>query len=92
METKAIQINFSNQDLTRLIVPLVIKQLLVIMLGLLDSLMVSWGARRPSRWREPFSTLATGGAAIVGQYLGRQKPEKAGHAGEQLLLFMIEVS
>ena len=39
-----------------------------------------------------FSALATGGAAIAGQYLGRGEFQKAGHAGEQLLLFMIETS
>ena len=39
-----------------------------------------------------FSALATGGAAIAGQFLGRREREKAGHAGEQLLLFMLESS
>ena len=39
-----------------------------------------------------FSALATGGAVIVGQYLGRREVDKAGHAGTQLLLFMAEIS
>ena len=39
METKEIE--FSNQDLRRLIVPLIIEQLLAITVGLCDSLMVS---------------------------------------------------
>ena len=103
METKAVQISFSNQDLKRLIIPLVIEQLLAITVGLLDSLMVSQvGEAAISAVSlvdtvnvllvSAFSALATGGAAIAGQYLGCRKPEKAGHAGEQLLLFMIEVS
>ena len=103
METKTIQINFSNQDLKRLIIPLVIEQLLAITVGLLDSLMVSQVGEAAISAVSlvdtvnvllvgAFSALATGGAAIAGQYLGRQKPEKAGHAGEQLLLFMIESS
>lgn len=103
METKAIQINFSGQKLRQLIVPLVIEQLLAITVGLLDSLMVSQvGEAAISAVSlvdtvnvllvSAFSALATGGAAIAGQYLGCQNPEKAGHAGEQLLLFMIEAS
>jgi len=39
-----------------------------------------------------FSALATGGAVIAGQYLGRREPKKAGHSGQQLLLFMGEAS
>ena len=78
---KPMEINFSKQDLRRLIIPLVIEQLLAITVGLLDSVLVN-----------AFSALATGGAAIAGQYLGRGEFQKAGHAGEQLLLFMIETS
>lgn len=101
MENKTI--NFSNQDLKRLIIPLVIEQLLAITVGLLDSLMVSQVGEAAISAVSlvdtvnvllvgAFSALATGGAAIAGQYLGRQKPDRAGHAGEQLLLFMIEAS
>ena len=38
---KPMEINFSKQDLRRLIIPLVIEQLLAITVGLLDSVMVS---------------------------------------------------
>ena len=41
MDLKPIQIDFTNRDLRRLIVPLVIEQLLAITVGLLDSVMVS---------------------------------------------------
>ncbi len=103
MEIKKAQVDFSDQDLTRLIVPLVIEQLLAITVGLLDSIMVSQvGEAAISAVSlvdtvnvlliNAFSALATGGAAIAGQYLGRQEREKAGHSGEQLLLFMIELS
>ena len=101
MENKTI--NFSNQDLKRLIIPLVIEQLLAITVGLLDSVMVSQvGEAAISAVSlvdtvnvllvNTFSALATGGAAIAGQFLGRREREKAGHAGEQLLLFMLESS
>ncbi len=100
---KPMEINFSKQDLRRLIIPLVIEQLLAITVGLLDSVMVSQvGEAAISAVSlvdtvnvllvNAFSALATGGAAIAGQYLGRGEFQKAGHAGEQLLLFMIETS
>ena len=41
MENSLINIEFSAQDLRRLIVPLVIEQLLAITVGLFDSVMVS---------------------------------------------------
>ena len=105
MESKAtqIQIDFSKQDLRRLIIPLVIEQLLAITVGLLDSVMVSQvGEAAISAVSlvdtvnvllvNAFAALATGGAAIAGQFLGRRERDKAGHAGEQLLLFMMEAS
>ena len=101
--TKTIQIDSSSRDLRRLVVPLVIEQLLAITVGLLDSVMVSQvGEAAISAVSlvdtvnvllvNTFAALATGGAAIAGQYLGRQERDKAGHSGGQLLLFMIEAS
>ena len=101
--TKKLEIEFSNQDLRRLIVPLVIEQLLAIAVGLCDSIMVSQvGEAAISAVSlvdtvnvlliNAFSALATGGAVIVGQYLGRRELQKAGHSSAQLLLFMGEVS
>ena len=103
MEPKPIQIDFTNRDLRRLIVPLVIEQLLAITVGLLDSVMVSQVGEAAISAVSlvdtvnvllvgAFSALATGGAAIAGQFLGRRERDKAGHAGEQLLLFMLEAS
>ncbi|WP_298031482.1 MATE family efflux transporter [uncultured Dysosmobacter sp.] len=103
METKQINVEFTKQDLRRLIVPLVIEQLLAITVGLFDSVMVSQvGEAAISAVSlvdtvnvlmvNAFSALATGGAVIAGQYLGRREMDKAGHSGAQLLLFMVEVS
>lgn len=103
MEAKPVEVRFSNQELKRLVIPLVIEQMLAITVGLLDSLMVSQVGEAAISAVSlvdtvnvllvgAFSALATGGAAIAGQYLGRQNREKAGHAGGQLLLFMIEAS
>ena len=103
METKQLTVEFSRQDLQRLIIPLVVEQLLAITVGLFDSVMVSHvGEAAISAVSlvdtvnvllvNAFSALATGGAVIAGQYLGRREPRKAGHSGQQLLLFMGEAS
>lgn len=102
-EVRKINIEFSDRDLRRLIVPLVIEQLLAITVGLFDSVMVSQvGEAAISAVSlvdtvnvllvNAFAALATGGAVIAGQYLGRREPAKAGHSGAQLLLFMGEAS
>lgn len=102
-EVRKINIEFSDRDLRRLIVPLVIEQMLAITVGLFDSVMVSQvGEAAISAVSlvdtvnvlmvNAFSALATGGAVIAGQYLGRREPAKAGHSGAQLLLFMGEAS
>ena len=103
METSQIKVDFTKEDLRRLIIPLVIEQLLAITVGLFDSVMVSQvGEAAISAVSlvdtvnvllvNAFSALATGGAVIAGQYLGRREPDKAGHSGAQLLLFMGEAS
>ena len=105
METQSnqLRVEFTKADLRRLIVPLVIEQLLSITVGLSDSLMVSQvGEAAISAVSlvdtvnvllvNAFASLATGGAVITGQYLGRREVGKAGHSAQQLLLFMAEVS
>lgn len=98
-----LRVEFTKADLRRLIVPLVIEQLLSITVGLSDSLMVSQvGEAAISAVSlvdtvnvllvNAFASLATGGAVITGQYLGRREVGKAGHSAQQLLLFMGEVS
>lgn len=94
---------FTKADLRHLIIPLVIEQLLAITVGLADSLMVSRvGEAAISAVSlvdtvnvlliNAFSALATGGAVVAGQYMGRREMDKASHSGEQLLLFMLEIS
>ena len=96
-------IDFSNRDLKRLIVPLIIEQLLAITVGLADSLMVAQvGEAAVSAVSlvdtvnvllvNAFASLSTGGAVVAGQYLGRREAEKANRSAQQLLLFMMEVS
>ena len=94
-------IEFSNRDLRKLIIPLVIEQLLAITVGLADSMMVARvGEAAVSAVSlvdsvnvllvSAFAALATGGAVVAGQYLGRREMEKANHSAQQLFLFMGE--
>ena len=98
-----ISIDFSNRDLKRLIIPLIIEQLLAYTVGLADSLMVAQvGEAAVSAVSlvdsvsvlllNAFSSLAAGGAIVAGQYLGRRETEKASRSAQQLLLLMGELS
>ena len=89
---------FSNQDLKKLIVPLLIEQFLAIFVGLADSIMVaSVGETAVSAVSlidtvmilliNLFTALATGGAIVAGQAIGRQHKEDGCEAVEQTLLF-----
>lgn len=88
---------FSNQDLKRLILPLLVEQLLAITVGMADSIMVSSvGEAAVSGVSlvdtifvlliNIFTALATGGAVVCGQYLGKKRPEQACKAADQLVL------
>ena len=86
---------FSNTDLKKLIVPLVIEQMLVILVGMTDTMMVSnageaaiSGVSLVDMINNLVSTimaaLATGGAVIVSQYLGHKNQKQANLAASQL--------
>lgn len=90
---------FSNTDLKRLIEPLIIEQLLAVTVGLADSMMVaSVGEAAVSAVSladavfvlliNLFAALATGGAVVCGQYLGKRRENMACDAANQLLLFI----
>ncbi len=75
---------FSNEDLKKLIVSLIIDQFLQAFVGLADSIMVaSVGEAAVSGVSlidtvmvliiNIFTALATGGAVIAGQFIGKQK-------------------
>ncbi len=90
---------FSNRDLRRLIIPLLIEQFLLIFVGLADSIMVaSVGEEAVSAVSlidsvmilliNAFTALATGGAIVAGQAIGRGKPEEGCRVVDQLVIFI----
>lgn len=87
---------FSKSDLKRLIIPLVIEQILAVTIGMADTVMVSsCGEAAVSGISlvdtinilliNIFSALATGGAVVASQYLGKKEPGNACIAAKQLL-------
>jgi len=89
---------FSNHDLKRLILPMIIEQFLAILVGMSDSIMVATVGEHAVSGVSLvdnifilliylFAALATGGAVVMGQYLGQSHREKANQAVNQLVLF-----
>ncbi len=94
---------FSNKDLFVLLLPLIVEQLLSILVGLTDSIMVATvGEAAVSAVSlvdtcfvlliNIFSALATGGAVVAGQYLGLKDKENACEAANQLVWFVTIIS
>ena len=94
---------FSNADLRKLIVPLIIDQFLQAFVGLADSIMVaSVGEAAVSGVSlidtimvlilNIFTALATGGAVIAGQFLGKKRDEMACKSTNQLISFTLKAS
>lgn len=91
---------FSKKDLRRLMVPLVFEQLLNVAIGMVDTIMVaSVGEAAVSGVSlvdsinlllvNLFSALATGGAVVTAQYLGRRQPDQASRAAKQLFYVVL---
>lgn len=87
---------FSRDTLARLILPLVVEQLLLMTVGMADTLMVTTAGEAAVSgvslvdninllMIQVFAALSTGGAVVVSQYLGRQDSENACAAAKQLL-------
>ena len=98
-KTELREVTFTNKALIALIVPLVIEQFLNVAVGLADSLMVaSVGEAAVSAVSLvdsinmllvfALNALATGGAVICGQFLGRRELHRARDAAQQLLVFV----
>ena len=95
MEEK--QMLFSDEDLKAMIVPLFLEQLLVMLVGIADTLVVSHageaavsGVSLVNQFNTIFiylfTALASGGAVVISQYIGRKEQEQAGKSASQLLM------
>ncbi|MGO5053785.1 MATE family efflux transporter [Lachnospiraceae bacterium LCP25S3_G4] len=90
---------FDNKALVILIIPLIIEQLLSVLVGMADSIMIaSVGEAAVSGVSlvdnimvlllNIFAALATGGAVVAGQYLGQKNKDKACKSANQLVWFI----
>lgn len=88
---------FTNQDLKKMIVPLVAEQILLMLVGMADTMMISYAGEAAISGVSLvdmvnnliiciLSAIATGGAVIVSQYLGNQEHKQAQFAASQLML------
>lgn len=94
---------FSRQDLKKLMIPLIIEQALAISIGLFDTLMVSsCGEAAVSGVSlvdsisvlliQILAALATGGAVVCSQYIGKGEVERARVSAGQLMFIMLVTS
>ena len=88
---------FSNLDLKKLIVPLIFEQVLVMMVGMVGTMMVSYAGEADMSgvslsdmingvFQYVFSALATGGTIVVSQYIGSGDMEKGRKSASQLVM------
>ncbi len=88
---------FTNQDLMRLIAPLIVEQILAVTVGMADTMMVSSAGEAATSGVSlvdminnliinVFAAVSTGGAVVASQYLGHEDREKARESANQLIL------
>lgn len=88
---------FTDKALKKLIIPLIIEQLLAVAMGMIDTMMVaSCGEAAVSGISIVdtigvlliglFGAMASGGAVVAAQYIGRGEKEKVARASNQLFL------
>lgn len=105
-ETKQVnnkkEMLFTTKDILKLFIPLIIEQFLEFLVGLADSVMVAFVGENAvsgvsivdfimSLLISIFGALATGGAVIIGQYLGKKQKEKGKEVANQLVWFSLAV-
>lgn len=91
---------FSKKSLTKLLIPLIIEQLLAVLVGMVDGVMVSAvseaavsGVNLVDQINilliNLFTALATGGSVVVAQFIGSGRKKRANEAANQLVLVML---
>lgn len=98
---------YSQRDLRNLMIPLFLEQLLMALVGIADVFVVGFvgeaavsGVSLVNSFNtifiNLFTALASGGAVVISQYIGRQEEEQAGESATQLLaasaLFSVGIS
>lgn len=94
---------FTNQALRRLIIPLFLDNILMITVGIIATMMVSYaGVAAVSGVSlvdminmlliNVLAALATGGAVVVSQYIGRKEKDNACNAASQLITVTVVIS
>lgn len=88
---------FSNKELKQLILPLFVEQLLVMLVGVADIFVISFAGEAAvsgvslvnsfnTIFIYLFTALASGGAVVISQYIGKRDFDSAGESGSQLLM------
>ncbi|MCI8925679.1 MAG: MATE family efflux transporter [Lachnospiraceae bacterium] len=94
---------YTNKDLRKLIIPLVFEQLLAILVGMVDTVMIAGVGEAAVSGVSLVDTinilvinitaaLATGGTVVAGHYLGQKDSGNASRSAWQLVLFSIWLS
>lgn len=94
---------FSNRDLRKLLVPLIIEQMLTSLIGTVDTMMVSNLGPAPVSGVALvdsinklviflFTALCTGGTIVCSQYIGRRDLRNANSAAKQVILSAFTLS
>ena len=94
---------FTNKDLKLLIMPLFIEQILAISVGMADTMMISYAGEAAISGValvdlinvlliNVFAAIATGGAVVTSQYLGKRDEEKCCRSANQLILVTAVIS
>ncbi|MDR3343102.1 MAG: MATE family efflux transporter, partial [Treponema sp.] len=102
-DRQSIAEQWDNRALFRLLWPLVIEQVLAVTIGMADTVMVSSVGEYAVSGVSivdainllliiAFGALATGGAVVVSQYIGRRDTKNAGRAARQLMYVSTAVS
>ena len=88
---------FSNKQLKKLIIPLIIEQFLAVLVGTMDVMMVSQVGEYATSgvslvdqmtflFVQAFGALSTGGSIIAANYIGQKDEKQACRAADQLLV------
>lgn len=94
---------FTNRDLFKLFLPVIIEQFLEFLVGLVDSIMVAHVGEAAvsgvslvdfvmALLISLFAALSTGGAVIAGQYMGKKQMKESREAVDQLVWFSGAIS